>query len=53
MVHTLDELVDGMNAIAGEPRPDQAHLEAQIVARDREIANPFSKDAHGRHVHGG
>ncbi|MCW7542468.1 FAD-binding dehydrogenase [Aurantimonas litoralis] len=42
---TLGELVDGMNAIAGEPKLDRAHLEAQIVARDREIANPFSKDA--------
>ncbi|VVC56153.1 KsdD-like steroid dehydrogenase [Beijerinckiaceae bacterium RH AL1] len=41
----LASLVAGMNAIAGNARIELAALEAEIVARDREIANPFSKDA--------
>ena len=41
----LAALVAGMNAIAGNARIDSVALEAEIVARDREIANPFSKDA--------
>ncbi|GEM34873.1 FAD-binding dehydrogenase [Nocardia neocaledoniensis NBRC 108232] len=42
---SLAELVDGMNAIARGPQLDAAALERQIVARDREVANPFGKDA--------
>lgn len=41
----LAGLVEGMNALAGEPALDHAHLRRQIEARDREIDNPFSKDA--------
>jgi uncharacterized protein len=41
---TLTELVDGMNRLTGEPLLDLATVEAQIVARDRELANPFGKD---------
>ncbi len=41
----LAALVAGMNAIAGNARIDPAALEAEIVARDREVDNPFSKDA--------
>jgi predicted oxidoreductase len=41
---TLPELVKGMNELTGEPLIDLADLERQIVARDREIDNPFSKD---------
>lgn len=41
----LTALVDGMNALAGENLIDHDHLLAQIEARDREIDNPFSKDA--------
>jgi predicted oxidoreductase len=41
----LEPLVERMNALAGDPRIDPAHLRAQIEARDREIGNPFSKDA--------
>lgn len=40
----LADLVDGMNKIARGPRVDHAELERQIVARDRELDNPFSKD---------
>ncbi|MFC4128035.1 FAD-binding dehydrogenase [Nocardia rhizosphaerae] len=42
---TLAELVDGMNAIARGPQLEVGALERQIVARDREITNPFGKDA--------
>jgi len=42
---TLAELVDGMNKIARGPKLDLADLERQIVARDREMDNSFSKDA--------
>ncbi|WP_280458517.1 FAD-binding dehydrogenase [Nocardia carnea] len=48
---TLRELVDGMNAIARGPQLDYADMERQIVARDREIANKFSKDAQVTAIH--
>ncbi len=45
---TLSELVEGMNALAestpGSPRLDAAAVEREVVARDRELDNPFSKD---------
>ncbi|MEV6879434.1 FAD-binding dehydrogenase [Amycolatopsis sp. NPDC051128] len=41
---TLDELVKGMNKISRGPQLDAADLERQIVARDRELGNAFSKD---------
>lgn len=45
----LDELVAGMNRITGAddgdaPVIDRDHLERQIAARDRQVANPFAKD---------
>jgi hypothetical protein len=40
----LDDLVAGMNALVSEPKLDPADVRAEIVARDREVANPFSKD---------
>jgi uncharacterized protein len=42
---TLAELVEGMNKIARGPKLDLADIERQIVARDREMDNAFSKDA--------
>jgi hypothetical protein len=42
---TLAELVRGMNALVGEPLIELAELERVVLARDREIDNPFSKDA--------
>jgi predicted oxidoreductase len=42
---TLPELVRGMNALTGEPLIDLAALEAEIVARDGQLENPFGKDA--------
>jgi len=41
---SLAQLVRRMNALAGEELIDHAALEAQIVARDRQIANPYAKD---------
>jgi predicted oxidoreductase len=38
------ELVRRMNALVDEPQLDPAAVRAEIVARDRELANPFSKD---------
>jgi predicted oxidoreductase len=40
----LGALVRGMNALTEEPLIDEAALRREIVARDREIANPFTKD---------
>ncbi|MEH0981843.1 FAD-binding dehydrogenase [Micromonospora sp. CPCC 205556] len=42
---TLAELVTGMNKLTDEPLIQLADLERTIVARDREITNPFTKDA--------
>ena len=41
---TLAELVEGMNALTPHAPLDLAEVERQVLARDREIANPFSKD---------
>jgi predicted oxidoreductase len=42
---TLPELVAGMNRITGDtPHLDLATVEREVVARDREIANRFTKD---------
>ncbi|MEU6059448.1 FAD-binding dehydrogenase [Streptomyces sp. NPDC047097] len=40
----LASLVRGMNALTEEPLIDEAALRREITARDREIANPFTKD---------
>lgn len=42
---SLDDLVVAMNELTGEHRISHTHLRQQIEARDREIANTFSKDA--------
>ncbi len=41
----LRDLVIAMNALAGEPLLDHGRMLAQIEARDRQIDNPFAKDA--------
>jgi hypothetical protein len=48
----LGELVAGMNRLTDRPLLDADHLERQIVARDRELANPFTKDPQVTAVHG-
>ncbi|MQA34994.1 FAD-binding dehydrogenase [Modestobacter roseus] len=43
---TLPQLVAGMNQLTGDrPHVDLATVEREVVARDREIANRFTKDA--------
>jgi predicted oxidoreductase len=50
--HELRELVRGMNAITDEPLIDVGDLKREIVARDREMANPYSKDLQVTAIHG-
>jgi predicted oxidoreductase len=40
----LAALVRGMNALTEQPLLELADVEREIVARDREIANPYTKD---------
>ncbi|HEX9036605.1 MAG TPA: FAD-binding dehydrogenase [Ktedonobacterales bacterium] len=49
---TLAELVAGMNALTAEPLLDYAAVAREVVARDRELANPFSKDTQITHIRG-
>ena len=49
---TLPDLVTGMNKLTDEPLIDLAELQRQIVARDRGIDNPFSKDLQITAIHG-
>lgn len=44
IAHSLKELVEGMNQLVGNHLLDYAHIEQQIVARDREMDNKFTKD---------
>ncbi|MEU8378802.1 FAD-binding dehydrogenase [Streptosporangium sp. NPDC048865] len=48
---TLEELVVRMNALTGEPLLDAGELRRQIVARDLQIGNPYSKDAQVQGIH--
>lgn len=48
----LDALVRGMNAVTGDGLIDAAELRREITARDREIANPFTKDLQVTAIHG-
>ena len=49
---SLPELVRGMNALTDEPRLDAAEVERVVRARDRELANPFTKDTQITHIYG-
>lgn len=42
--NTLHELVDGMNALPDVRPLDYAIVEAAVTARDREVANKYTKD---------
>ncbi|MFK9090388.1 FAD-binding dehydrogenase [Bacillus salipaludis] len=44
IANTLPELVDGMNKLTGENLLSFEEIERQILARDREIDNKFTKD---------
>ena len=48
---TLAALVRGMNAKTGEALIDAEALEREVVARDRELDNPFGKDAQMTAIH--
>jgi uncharacterized protein len=50
--HELRALVRGMNKLTDEPLIDLGDLQREILARDREIANPFSKDLQVTAIHG-
>jgi predicted oxidoreductase len=47
----LTDLVAGMNKITRGPKLDPARIEEQIVARDRQLENPFTKDAQVMQIH--
>ncbi|MEA2303142.1 MAG: uncharacterized protein QOH43_422 [Solirubrobacteraceae bacterium] len=49
---TLPELVRGMNALTDTPLLDLADVEREVVARDRELANPYTKDLQVTAIHG-
>ncbi|MFL6161703.1 MAG: FAD-binding dehydrogenase [Jatrophihabitantaceae bacterium] len=49
---TVPELVAGMNTLTGQDLLDAAELEREIVARDREIGNPYGKDLQVTAIHG-
>jgi predicted oxidoreductase len=49
---SLPGLVRAMNELAGEALIDFTELEQEIIARDREILNPFSKDAQVNAIRG-
>ena len=42
--NNLSNLVDGMNKITGDNLLNIEHIESQLVARDREMDNKFTKD---------
>ena len=45
VAQSLDELVAGMNRLAGSDLLDLNAIRAQVEARDAQVANPFTKDA--------
>jgi predicted oxidoreductase len=47
----LEDLVAAMNKLAGNDLLKPAHVRMQIEARDREIANPYVKDAQVMNIH--
>jgi uncharacterized protein len=47
----LEELVAGMNTLAGNNLLDLAHIRREIEARDLQFDNPFSKDSQVMAIH--
>jgi uncharacterized protein len=47
----LADLVSAMNALSGDNLLQLDHIKTQIEARDREMANPFVKDAQVMNIH--
>jgi uncharacterized protein len=50
--HDLRSLVRRMNALTGDDLIDAGDLEREIVARDRQMANPYAKDLQITAIHG-
>ncbi|HEX6653879.1 MAG TPA: FAD-binding dehydrogenase [Thermoleophilaceae bacterium] len=48
----LRTLVEGMNRLTDEPLLDLGRVEAEVIARDREMDNPFTKDLQVTAIHG-
>lgn len=48
----LEDLVRRMNELTGEALLDLGEIEAQIVARDRQITNAYAKDGQVTAIHG-
>jgi hypothetical protein len=48
----LRALVDGMNRLTDRPLLDFERVEAEVVARDREMDNPYTKDLQVTAIHG-
>ena len=48
----LRSLVDGMNRLIGEPFVDLEAVEREVLARDRELDNPYTKDLQVTAIHG-
>ncbi|HEY8683598.1 MAG TPA: FAD-binding dehydrogenase [Rhodanobacter sp.] len=48
---TLEALVEGMNALAGNRLLDVAQIRREIEARDRQFDNPYAKDAQVMAIH--
>jgi len=48
---TLEELVKGMNALAGNELIDVAHIRREIEARDLQFDNPYAKDGQVMAIH--
>jgi predicted oxidoreductase len=48
---TLSELVERMNLLAGSPLLSFEAIERELLARDRELSNPFTKDAQIMGIH--
>jgi predicted oxidoreductase len=47
----LADLVSAMNALSGDNLLKLDHIKAQIEARDREMSNPYVKDAQVMNIH--
>jgi len=47
----LADLVSAMNALSGDDLLQLDHIKAQIEARDREMSNPYVKDAQVMNIH--
>ncbi|MCK1989272.1 FAD-binding dehydrogenase [Lysinibacillus fusiformis] len=52
IANDLKELVDGMNKLAGNDLLDFMKIKEQILARDREMDNKFTKDLQVNAIHG-